>query len=315
MASTTTGSASVPVAPVHRARCGTGGGAEAGHASLRAFVAAHAVFATPGQLGHDCARQRARRSEEVPKAPLFVFGGDRNSQAAVDGASTEASAFTSPPSLPRDSRESSPSPFVTAKLEREIDAAYDGARRASHQRPATVFGPSAPREKHDVSPTPVAPKRAREVLAVDDVTALLARCVASDDLSDVHRATELLSGCRVPGKRPRTAACRATNYGHESKPQFLQTVEDEEPEGADAADAANAADSKAVVGAGDVVSLQLSSPPEMSSGCRPAFDAGLCDTGVGDEAGKHDDDELSFLVTCCDIDSGRRTELFMPYIS
>lgn len=309
MASTTTGNA-VPLALVHRTRCGSGGGAEAGHASLRAFAAAHAAFDTLSQLGGDSAsRQRAIAIEPTPGSPVFVFGSKSASGDVVGFADASAAdcpllGARAPHVCCEEAGESPSSRFANAP---HAPAAAD-EEGAPRLRPATeptvlVFGPNAPRErKRGPALAPIAPKRAREVPAVDDVVTLLARCVASDDLSDVDRAAELLAGCRVPGKRPRTASSCSAGAAREPK---LRSAD------VDEVDAKGAVGSAGDSGASDDRSTNSEPSCSPSSArSRPSNDA-----SIGNDVEKHDDDELSFLVTRCDIDSGNRTELFMPYIS
>jgi hypothetical protein len=324
MASTTTGNAAVQIPPVYRARCGTGGNVGAGHASLRAFAAAHAVFGAPAQLGHDsAARHPTCSTGAAPPAPLFVFGDrsstkspaaaaarddDGRASANCDAAAPADAANRQASCRAADSH--SPSPFVTAVRERKADVSEAPAKSSLFARPPTVFGPSAPsadRPLLDASPSPVAPKRAREVPAVDDVTSMLALCVTTDlaadfDRADVDRAAELLAGCCVPGKRPRTTGGSAARAGNAS------TFAAEEPaarvgkgEIAYADSKENAVDTDADTG----LSGSLSTSPSEPVAVDP----------VGGDAEEHDDDELSFLVTRCDIDCASQSEWFMPYIS
>lgn len=314
MASTSTGNA-VPLALGHRDRCGSGGGADAGHASLRAFAVAHAAFDTPSQLGGDPnSRLLAQVPAPTPGSSVFVFGSKCSSCGAAGCEDKESSGCSGekarePAACCGAAGEISSSPFAAAALKPRAAAREGAPRRCPAAEPsATVFGPSAPRErKTEPVVAPIAPKRAREVPAMDDVVTLLERCVASDDLDDVDRAAELLSGCCVPGKRPRTAETSST-VSSTTDVAARQKLRDPEVDAVQAKAAiASTGDSAARVSDDASPNAMTSSAAARST---PAHD-----TCAGADIEKHDDDELSFLVTRCDIDSGNRTELFMPYIS
>lgn len=345
MASATTNSTDVtPPKPGRRGCCGSSG-TDAGHASLRAFVAAHApstprpVFGSPAPLGSTPAHSSSTHSNpSVPPSPSWShLPRDRQQPVPLFGKPC------APLDLPQLSQASGAgSAEIASKTsgERASGGGGDAATTLRRGRsspvlpPATVFGTRAPRMPR--RPSAAAPKRPREAPAVDDVAALLAQCQAVEADDDVSRAAELLACWRVPGKRPRTAS---EVFPVAGKPPGLSLLKKSDSSGggddnvgsSNGSSRGEGGDSDRVSGGDDIGegagvsdSSKLSARSELQAsrkrtGAVPEGNvAAGADTAAGvpvvrpGGASEDDDCELSFLVTRCDIDS-RADSGFMPY--
>lgn len=200
MASTTTGNSAVQVSPVHRARCGSSGASDAGHASLRAFAAAHAassnaVFGAPAPLGAPAPRRAADAPEPAAAEktiPIFVFGESSSKPAASRLRSPNAAALAIAPHAG----------LATGRARLE----------PTHGASETVFGPAAPQMKCEILATgSPAPKRPREVHDLDDVVSLLGMLATSGNgEDDVDVAAKRLRSASLP-ERPPVADSAAAN--------------------------------------------------------------------------------------------------------
>lgn len=184
----------------------------------------------------------------------------------------------------------------------------------------TVFGPNAPRlsqsegssSDHSNSVT-ATPKRPREPVAVDEITALLAECrMDLHVIDDIDQATDMLAHFHMPEKRPRVERdsdlCEdpsEPNISSSSSPAKLSrravACEDFESDGTEKVEGGCHPTAKTQREAN--IDVSVASPADAF--CHPSSD--------GDLEECHS--ELCFLVTHCDIHSDPHSSHFMPYIT
>jgi hypothetical protein len=278
------------------ARCGSSGSAGFAHASIRAFAAAHApprqptprpapLFGATAPLGAQTAPVAAALRSE---SSLFVFGGDRTEKSPqTDGDNsgqvshhkqhTTADENAQPVSKEFPQR---PSAFAKAAADGSLCSAFPDKPAATclaqAQPASTVFGPSAPQMAATYMCGNGTPKRPREPPAVDDLANLLAQ------LSPSFARTADGQSTGDDGEVDATAQLLANCGLPGKRPRTQPQAED------------------------PLLTQAFSLATDENSAEREA-------RGIDVAA---DDDELSFLVTRCDLDAVPSERVgFMPYIA